>query len=76
MRRILLLLIVWMTALVFVAAGQNKTRSGAVPRSGDGKPDLTGVWQGGSAAGTDARRNPRPVSDSVRPNAEADHHPL
>jgi hypothetical protein len=28
---------------------QTKARSNAVPRAADGKPDLTGVWQGGSS---------------------------
>ena len=31
-----------------VLPGQTKARSNAVPRAADGKPDLTGVWQGGS----------------------------
>ena len=45
MRRWLPAAVVAMLALPASAPAQNK---GPVPRASDGKPDLTGVWQGGS----------------------------
>src|SRR5262249_17970060 len=48
MRRIVLALLIGITSLAVVVMAQNKKASSAVPRASDGKPDLTGVWQGGS----------------------------
>jgi len=48
MRRIVLALLIGITSFALVVMAQNKKTSGAVPRASDGKPDLTGVWQGGS----------------------------
>ncbi len=42
---------VWLAGSVYAdaaAAGRAKPLKGSVPRTREGKPDLTGVWQGGS----------------------------
>ncbi|SRR5579883_605632 len=38
----------WVVALTFCMAAAGQTKYPPVPRTADGKPDFTGVWQGGS----------------------------
>jgi hypothetical protein len=48
MRSSVLGLILGIVSVSAFLAAQTKGRTNAVPRAADGKPDLTGVWQGGS----------------------------
>jgi hypothetical protein len=43
-----MLALVWLPALSAQTKSPAKAASKSVPRASDGKPDLTGVWQGGS----------------------------
>src|SRR5262245_59214691 len=48
MRRIVLALLVGIASLAVLVTAPNQENSVAVLRASAGKPDLTGVWQGGS----------------------------
>lgn len=48
MRRMIPVLLFAITSLALIVVAQNKKTAGPLPRASDGKPDLTGVWQGGS----------------------------
>jgi hypothetical protein len=49
MRGLLFMVLALIVSLPGSLSAQNKTRANAVPRTAAGKPDLTGVWQGGSS---------------------------